>query len=266
MPKRRMRLYIDESGDHTFRSNCIGQPDRQYLCLLGATFESDYYSGTFGPAFEKMKTTHFAHDQDDKVILHRDELAGRMGPFACLKEATKAHAFDADFISLIDKSEYRIFAVLVDKATTRGKHFGPFPSHPYHIGLLAMMERYCGWLSFTGREGDVLAESRGGREDTQLKSAYRTVYDSGTRFHPREFFQDVLTSKEIKLKKKEHNIAGLQISDLLAHPARKRMLSDIGKVSAPTKMTKTVADILENKYNRQIYTGCVAGYGKIFLL
>lgn len=266
MAKRRVRLYIDESGDHTFGPSTVGQPHKQYLCLLGCAIEADYYTTDFTLAFEKLKTTHFAHDQDEKIVFHREELKARSGLFSCLKDKDKAHAFDSDFIALLKSAQFRAFAVLVDKATTRGKNFGPLPSHPYHIGLLAMMERYCGWLAFTGREGDVLAESRGGREDTALKSAYRTVYDSGTRYHSKDFFQQALTSKEIKLKKKEHNISGLQLADLLAYPARRQLLCDIKKGNVPTGITKTVADILETKYNHQVYDGRVFGYGKILLV
>ena len=266
MAKEKIRLYIDESGDHTFRPNAVGQPNAQYLCLLGCAFETQHYTTTFVPALEKLKETHFSPDPDEEVILHREDLIARRGPFACLKEKERASAFDSDFVALLKSAQFRAFAVLIDKATTAAKSFGPLPSHPYHIGLLAMMERYCGWLTFTGRQGDVLAESRGGREDTSLKSAYRTVYESGTRFHNGEFFQKVLTSKEIKLKKKEHNVAGLQLADLLVNPARRQVLCDIKKGGAPTGLTKTLTEVLEAKYNHQIYDGRVFGYGKILLV
>jgi hypothetical protein len=265
MTKRRIRLYVDESGDHTFRPAAVDDPHKRHLCLLGCAFETEIYIKDFVPAFETLKATHFAHDPDDKVILHREDVKARRFPFSCLCDRAKAEAFDNDLVGLLKKSSFRAFAVLVDKATTQGKNFGPLPSHPYHIALLAMMERYCGWLAFTGKEGDVMAESRGGREDTSLKSAYRTVYDAGTRYHDKDFFQSVLTSKELKLKKKEHNIAGLQLSDLLAYPARRQILHEIRRGYALTGITKVCVEILDTKYNRQEYTGKIPGYGKIIL-
>lgn len=52
-----------------------------------------------------------------------------------------------------------------------------------------------------------------------LKAAYQSIFQAGTLRHGEEFFQTRLTSKDVKLKPKEKNIAGLQLADLLAHPA-----------------------------------------------
>jgi Protein of unknown function (DUF3800) len=265
MAKRRIRLYIDESGDHTFRPTSAGDSHRRYLCLLGCAFETVHYKAEFSPVFEALKSTHFECDTDEKIIFHREDIVARRHPFSCLTDKEKCAAFDADLLSVVAGADFRAFAVLIDKATIATKKFGPLPSHPYHTGLLAMMERYCGWLAFTGSEGDVMAESRGGREDLALKAAYKTVYNAGTRYHNKEFFQSVLTSNELKLKKKEHNICGLQLSDILAYPARRDMLCNIKRGAELTGMTRTFAEVLMKKYNRQVYQGRISGYGKIFL-
>ena len=44
-PDERYRLYIDESGDHTWRQ--LDDPARRYLCLLGCFFRGAG-SGAFG--------------------------------------------------------------------------------------------------------------------------------------------------------------------------------------------------------------------------
>jgi hypothetical protein len=266
MPKR-FRLYVDESGDHTFRGVTSGQWDKRYLCLLGCAIEREAYRQQFCPALEQLKAAHFGADPDEPVILHREEMIARRGPFSVLRDPAKSEAFRQDFLALIDASDIRVFGVVVDKLSTQGKRYGPLPSHPYHIGLLAMMERYCGWLNFRKSVGDVLAESRGGREDSLLKSAYKTVYDSGTRFRSSEFFQTALTSKEIKLKKKEHNIAGLQMSDLLAYPVKRQILHESKRAPAPLGFTKVLGDFLDRrwKYNYHAYQMRTWGYGRIFL-
>jgi hypothetical protein len=129
-----------------------------------------------------------------------------------------------------------------------------------------MLERYCGWLRFSRQKGDVLAESRGGREDGQLKAVYRQIHQGGTSFRPSQFFQGTLSSKEVKLKPKGANIAGLQIADLLAYPAKRRILEELGRGSPTSGFTKEVADLIEKKYNRRFVNGQVNGYGKICLL
>ena len=94
-----------------------------------------------------------------------------------------------------------------------------------------LLERYCGFLHFYNAKGDVLAESRGGIEDKQLKVAYKTIYEGGTQFREFTFFQNVLTTKEIKLKPKTANIAGLQISDLVAHPIKHEILIENNRIA-----------------------------------
>ena len=121
-----------------------------------------------------------------------------------------------------------IFAVVIDKLTTATRYYGPVSTHPYHIGLLAMMGRYCGWLKFSRTTGDVLAEARGGREDLLLKSAYLSIHSGGTSYRPSTFFEKTLTSKEMKVKPKTQNIAALQMADLLAHPIKRRILEECG--------------------------------------
>jgi hypothetical protein len=264
-PKRKLRLYVDESGDHTFRPAAASYWDRRYLCLFGCAFDLEPYETEFRPAFESLKGKHFGSDPDDPVILHREDMKARRGPFAILRDSDKADAFNADLLALVGQAKFRAFAVVVDKHSTQTNRYGPLPYHPYHVALLALMERCCGWLNFMGWEGDILAESRGGREDLQLKSAYKTVHSSGTRFRPPDFFQKALTSKEIKIKPKTQNIPGLQLADLFAYPAKRRVLLDYQVGPALTGFTVSMADALESKYNVQVYTGTVRGYGKIFL-
>lgn len=115
----------------------------------------------------------------------------------------------------------------------------------------------------------MLAERRGGTEDMQLKEAYRRVYESGTTYRNPEFFQKVLTSKEIKIKPKSVNIAGLQLADLLAHPSKNEVLLENKRITEKEWKRETfgreICKCLESKYNRHIYNGRIRGYGKVFL-
>lgn len=261
----RLRLYVDESGDHTFRSAAAIKWDKRFLCLLGCAFDLERYEREFCPEFESLKSKHFDSDPDDVIILHREDIKARRGPFAILRDSDRADAFSRDLLSLVHQAPFRAFAVVVDKCTTHTKVYGPLPYHPYHVALLALMERYCGWLNFMNMQGDILAESRGGREDHLLKSAYRTVHSSGTRFRPPDFFRRALTSKEIKIKHKTSNIPGLQLADLLAYSAKRRVLWEFGVGPQPNGFTASMAEALESKYNRHVYNGRVEGYGKVFL-
>jgi Protein of unknown function (DUF3800) len=265
LAKPRMRLYVDESGDHTFRAISGAEWRKRYLCLLGCVFEGGAYERTFCKAMQEFKAKHFGEDPDERVILHREDIVQKRPPFDCLQEETKQNAFNADLLALIKQTSFLVIAVVIDKYTSQGKRYSSLPFDPYHVALLAMMERYCGLLQFRRHVGDVLAEGRGGNEDKQLKAAFRTVYNAGTRFHEPKFFQDTLTSKELKIKPKAHDIPGLQLADMLAHPVKQQILAERGIAPAPFGFAGSVATLVENKYNRRYANDQIGGYGKIIL-
>jgi hypothetical protein len=263
--RRRFRLYVDESGDHSFRAMAGAEWRKRYLCLFGCVFETRHYEPRFCTAIENFKKKHFGEDPDERVILHREDIVQRRPPFDCLQDEQRQNAFNADLLVLIRQTWFTAVAVVIDKYTSQNKNFAALPFDPYHVALLAMMERYCGLLQFINACGDVLAESRGGNEDKQLKAAFRTVFNAGTRYHEPKFFQSVLTSKELKIKPKAHDIAGLQLADMLAHPAKQQILAERGIAPAPFGFAASIANLIENKYNRRYANDQVNGYGKIFL-
>jgi len=111
-----------------------------------------------------------------------------------------------------------------------------------------------------------MAESRGGTEDLKLKSAYQKLYKQGTSQRDLEFFQRALTSSEVKIKPKSANIAGLQFSDLLAHPSKQEILIEERRIDEPTdNFGKQICQCIQAKYNQQVYQGRIKGYGKVFL-
>ena len=70
-------------------------------------------------------------------------------------------------------------------------------------------------------KGDVMVESRGGKEDMRLKKSFRRILEQGTHHLSSEDLQNHFTSKELKVKPKKANVSGLQIADLIAHPTRR---------------------------------------------
>jgi len=264
-PIVKQRLFLDESGDHTVREFNPKQWDKRYLCLFGCSFDVEHYRKKWQPDFEEFKRRHFGGDPEDPVILHREELKAKHGLFSVLRDQAKCDAFNKELLEIADKAPFRGFAVVIDKFSIAEKHFGPVGTHPYHVGILALLERYCGWLHFGKQTGDVLAEARGGREDQQLKAAYVAVYSGGTRFNAANFFQKVLSSTEIKIKPKVQNIAALQLADMLAYPAKRRILGELNWAPAPTGFTNELAQAIERKYNRRFADNKVLGYGKIVI-
>lgn len=260
---KRYRLYIDESGDHTYYE--LEDPAKRYLGLIGIFVESEYYRTTFQPDMEALKQKQFPHSPDEPVILHRKDVINRSGPFWRLRNREREQAFNEDFLQFVREHDYRIITVVIDKKT-HVERYAEAAFHLYHYCLTVLLESYCGFLNSRGAQGDVLAESRGGTEDRQLKQAYRVVYEAGTQWRGSKFFQQSLTSSEIKLKPKTANIAGLQLCDLLAYPSKQEILIEEQRINDPgDSFSKQICQCMAAKYNRHVYQGRIKGYGTVFL-
>jgi hypothetical protein len=257
-----LRLYLDETGDHS----SVNEHDisMRYLGIAGIVFERAD-SEKFTKALDDFKRKHLPYDPDDPPIMHRKEIVLARGSFRVLKDTDKRKAFDADLLKLISETHFRIVMIVLDKLDHWAKTYRRL-NHPYHYCLVAMLQRYCGWLQLVSRRGDILAESRGGKEDLSLKDAYRSIYKTGSLYLSRERCQTTLTSKEIKIRPKAMNIAGLQLADLLAFPLTRDILRRNGRLSEYESPFQTaIIEIAEKRYNRQIYQNRIDGYGRIFL-
>ncbi|OGJ90704.1 MAG: hypothetical protein A2487_15285 [Candidatus Raymondbacteria bacterium RifOxyC12_full_50_8] len=237
--KLRYRLYIDESGDHTF--NDIVNPARRFLGITGCILESGYYRLTFQPGFEALKQRFFPHSPDQPVILHRTDLINRRGRFWPLRDKSVETAFNQTLLDFLKNTETTLLTVVLDKKSHM-ERFHEAAMHPYHYCIVTLVEKYAEFLREKNGIGDVLAENRGGHEDIQLKGAYRALLENGTIARTPSYFKQVLSSSEIKIKPKSANIAGTQLADLLAHPCKQA-----------TVLSGSEKDVWESSFGARIY-------------
>jgi hypothetical protein len=258
----RYRLYIDESGDHTY--NLLGDPSHRYLSLLGVWFrQADDYVA-FADDLERFKRELFGPRPDKPVVLHRSDIINRKGPFGLLCRPELRRRFDEGLLEVIGRAQFRMACIILDKQIHYEKYVNPF--HPYHYCLATMLDRYSGWLNYKNAIGDVMAEARGREEDLQLRQAYKRVYESGTVMFDHEHHQRALTSREIKLQAKKANIAGLQLADLLAYPVKQHCLAAKGLIADPGDVFgRRIVQAVEGKFNCHEYQGYVDGYGQVWL-
>jgi hypothetical protein len=258
----RYRLYIDESGDHTYK--LLNDPAHRYLALLGVWFRQmdDYLD--FADRLDQLKRSIFGPRPDKPVILHRSDIINRKGPFGLLNDNEKHAAFNAGLLDIVDKAHFKITCVIIDKQKHLDRYASPF--HPYHYCLAAMLDRYSGWLNFRNAVGDVLAESRGREEDLQLKQAYRNVYSSGTLLFDHRHHQRALTTRDIKIQPKSANIAGLQLADILAHPVKQSCLVERGLVAEHSDLFGCkLLEVAKRHFNMEEFRNQIDGYGKVWL-
>jgi Protein of unknown function (DUF3800) len=257
------RLYIDESGDHTF--NRLEDDNHRYLGLLGIWFNVNSPYKGFAKSLNDLKAELFGwHPDDSPICLHRKDIKERRGIFGRLKEPALNRRFEDGLIEVIAGAPFKMTCVVIDKASHRTKTYREL-AHPYHYCLAALLERFVGWLTSTKGQGDVMAESRGASEDRELLEAFEATLEKGTLFRSSQEFQNVLTSKKVKLKKKEHAIPGLELADLLAYPLKREIIAERRGDTPPTDFSAALLDAARLKLNCQANTGKISGFGKVWL-
>jgi hypothetical protein len=70
-----------------------------------------------------------------------------------------------------------------------------------------------------------------------------------------------LSSGQLKIKKKEANVAGLQLADLLANPASRDLICKRQGVAMTATFGSRVVKILYEVKYRRSWKGTVKGYG-----
>jgi hypothetical protein len=210
---------------------------------------------------EALKSRFFHHHPDDPVIFHRKEMLQSRGSFSALKDKEIRPQFDGQLLDLLRTWNYTVISVCLDKKKHKDQ-YTTWRYDPYHYCLAVLLERFAFFLQQDNSRGDVLAESRGGKEDIRLKKAFRRLWESGTDYVGPETFQSYLTSRELKVKPKANNIAGLQIADIIVHPSRNEILCENGftEVTIAPFAQKVIAIIQSKYYHRE---GII--YGKKFL-
>ncbi len=256
------RLYIDESGTHSYPRKDRNIVAKRYLSLTGIIIENDYYKEVVQPKVREIKLL-VASDPDNLPILHREDILNKRGDFSKLRDPELAKEFDRLVIELLADHDYTVCAVVLDK-TEHLKKYGAAAYHPYHYCLNVLLEKYTHCLTNLSSQGDVMAEARGGSDDRKLEKEYSKFYKFGTQFRSPEYIQEVLSSSDIKMRRKELKIEGLEIADLLTLANKIDVLHTFGIISTLEQnfQTKLIRKI-QPRYFKNGST--IKGYGKKLL-
>lgn len=251
------RLYIDESGDHSYKH--VSELDKRYLGLTGVLINKRVYDIMFQPQLEQLKRVYFFYDIDNPPILVRKKIIQRREVFSVLEDQDLNSKWEESilnyFAGLIPYSQ--IFTVVIDKE----EHFKKYPTetfNPYNYSIEVLLWRVRGYLSYYGKQTDVMAESRGTTEDRKLQGAYDKLRTHGpSKYGTAQEYQEAFPAEDLIVKRKNQNIAGLQIADLLVHG---QTLATIIKAKKPvpvqlshfTKRLHSVVSPMINPYGQYL--------------
>lgn len=261
-PKERYRLYFDETGTGDLKAHKTDAHQR-YLSVTGLVFRQDVHDTTFTTRLSAFKRRIFG---DPNIVLHRRDIidAKEDGHFAALRDAGLRAQFDSEFSDLVDYLPGPAFTVSIDKEEHLEK-YKVWQFDPYHYVLTCLVERYVLWLKRNGLRGDVMGEARSPYHDGRLRRAYRRLYDNGSYFLTRNTVQARLISRELRLEPKTSNVAGLQVADLLAHPAHRTYKFIRQRIPIPDDYGASLIRKLETIYDRHPKTKSIGGCGRKWL-
>lgn len=120
----------------------------------------------------------------------------------------------------------QIYTVVIDKQA-QFNTYGTAARNPYAYCLRVLLNRIRGYLFLLNATADVVAESRGHREDKQLNREYEEFQLIGDQYRTAGEVQATYPGP-LQFWRKDHNIAGLQIADLLAYPQRMEIVEGAG--------------------------------------
>lgn len=259
-----LRMYVDENGNYNLREDLSNDSNR-YLCLTGVVMRVETHD-VLTDHMNKLKLKYFGSTD---IILHRREIISAKAPFEVLKDDAVRASYNDDILRIISDIRYGVISIVIDKKSLVDKYMLLKAKDPYALALEYLMQRYQYWMQDYSRRhgevmGDIVAEARGGREDGITKDTYKLIYE-GKGYIGLKDAGKYYSSRDIKLRKKKANIAGLQFVDLISHPARRYILSQnhLAHNLKPTSFEQTVVDILVAKKFRR-HDGEIDGYGTVF--
>lgn len=252
------RFYIDESGDHTYKH--LDNSDVRYLGLTGILIERKYYQTYAQPELEALKHRLFKYDPDNPPILVRSLIKHRKQWFYVLQDENLNKQWETELLSYIGElvGHAKVYTVVIDKK----QHLKNYPLHtfdPYAYSLHVILNRVRGLLVMEGEQADVVAESRGGVEDKQLTKAYEELRENGSHYGDGEYYCKAFPQNELLIRRKDTNVAGLQIADVMAYGQKVRIILEkkkpflhpLGQFDA--KLNKIV-DKMVNNYGSYLLT------------
>jgi hypothetical protein len=230
----------------------------RYLALTAVIVRKAHYDTVIVPDLEALKRRHFRYDPDDPVILHRSDIVKRRRWFGVLQDAARNTAWENDILAYIQGLQAQVFTVVIDKDEHRRRYPQVPLFDPYDYSLAVLLNRARGYLNIRGWRADVMAEGRGKVEDAQLAAAYtklRTV--GGGMYGSAPDYANTYPAVAIAIRRKDHNVAGLQIADLLAASQKLEIVSQAGRplTAAPSAFTNrfnAAAGHMINQYGRYL--------------
>lgn len=209
-------IYLDETGDHSLEFI-----DKDFPVFALAMFICDtvYYNHTILPAVAQLKTDYFGHEG---VILHSRDIRKAQKDFGFLTNPQKRAEFIDRINAIMRDLDYSLIVSVIKKQDHKEK-YGIFANNPYDLAMMFCLERLLPFLEeVQQKQVYLIAESRGKKEDNDLRLSFFKFISQGTQYNSAERFKQI--DFKLKFVPKAMNITGTQLADLAAYPIARYVL------------------------------------------
>lgn len=209
-------VYLDETGDHSLE---LIDKDFPVFGVVMVVCEASVYVQQIVPAVSQLKFDYFGHEG---VVLHSREIRRAQGEFGFLTDPAKRPPFYERINHIMSNLDYQLIASFIRKERHKGR-YGTAANHPYDLSMMFALERLLPLLESVGQtEVAIVAESRGKREDAELRLSFLQVVNNGTYYVSFQRFRQV--NFRLEFRKKDSNLIGTQLADLTAYPIARHVI------------------------------------------
>jgi len=231
--------FIDESGDHSLERIDPGYP---VFVLAAVLVEVGIYYNSLCTEVNLFKYEYF---DNESPLLHSRDIRKANPPFDILQNPGTRKRFMSRLTALMDTLEYEVIICAIDK-NRHVENYGPSADNPYSYAVKVILERLAYPIKKRGLDKLILiTESRGKKEDNELELEILRILQYGTEYRRASDFDVVSPPKFVK---KENNVAGLQVADLVAYPAGRYVINP-DKANKPFEVIRKKFLEGSDKYN-----------------
>lgn len=239
-------MFLDESGDHNLETI---DPQYPMFVLGGVIVDLKHEQSVIDLELKEFKKDFFGNDN---IVLHTADITRNRNGFEKLIESNVRTLFYERLNGLMKKWEYKVVACAVHKDQHMEK-YGLSALDPYMLALNILVERFCFEIGDAENGGIIIAEKRNPSLDHELELAWLDLKVRGTHFLKASEIERRI--RDLMLRDKKKNIAGLQLADLVVTPIGRYVLG---------KPVKEDFEIIRSKF-RKGGTGKTDGAGLVIL-
>ncbi len=211
-------LFLDESGDHGLGNIDSGFP---VFVLCGIIASENSYT----QIKKEMNTLKQDLWKNKNVIFHSRDIRKCNDEFKILFDLKIKEEFYNRINSIVQHSDYSILSSGIQKEKYIHR-YGKLSSDVYEIALSFIVERAVFYLDDIVEEDkslEIIIEKRGLKEDAKLNEHFNRLLSWGTGYVSANRLKNY--KMKITFEYKDKNINGLQLSDLVAYPIARHIIS-----------------------------------------